>query len=132
MTTVDGVGAVGSTSTTTATPSAANLDYEAFLKLLVAQLEHQDPTKPMDSTEFVSQLATFSQVEQNIATNAKLDALLTASSLELAANLVGRQVTSPDQSVSGKVESVRISAEGPVATLADGSTLMLGEGVVID
>lgn len=46
-----------------------------FLQLLVAQLQHQDPTQPMDGTTFVTQLATFSDLEQNMGTRQDLDAL---------------------------------------------------------
>ena len=49
------------------------LDRDAFLKLLVAQLSHQDPLKPMEGTEFVTQLAQFTAVEQQLAQSAKLD-----------------------------------------------------------
>ena len=44
-------------------------DFTTFLKLLTAQLRNQDPLKPLDSTEFVAQLATFSSVEQQVKTN---------------------------------------------------------------
>lgn len=50
-------------------------DFESFLTLLTAQLRNQDPLAPLDSTEFVAQLANFSSVEQQIQTNDKLDAL---------------------------------------------------------
>lgn len=72
----------GSTGLVTASPSGAadmtklNTDYQAFLKLLVAQVENQDPLEPMDSTTFVSQLAQLSQVEQAIMTNSKFDTLI--------------------------------------------------------
>ena len=111
--------------------SAGSLDYSAFLQLLIAQLKNQDPTKPMDSTQFVAQLATFSQVEQSVASNAKLDSLLTSSALSLADAVIGRTVTSADGTVTGKVASVKITSEGPVATLENGDTLALGAGVVI-
>ena len=39
-------------------PQAATVDYQAFLKLLVAQMKNQDPTSPMESTDYVAQLAT--------------------------------------------------------------------------
>jgi flagellar basal-body rod modification protein FlgD len=46
-----------------------------FLKLLVTQLQHQDPSQPMDGTTFVTQLAQFSDLEQNLAMRQDLDAV---------------------------------------------------------
>ncbi len=51
-------------------------DFGDFLTLLTTQLKNQDPLAPMDSTEFTNQLVQFSQVEQSINTNQKLDDLL--------------------------------------------------------
>ncbi len=56
----------------------ASTDYETFLTLLTAQIRNQDPLEPVDSTQFVAQLASFSTVEQQIQSNAKLDAILAA------------------------------------------------------
>ena len=83
MTTVPPVSSTSNTDAITKT-GASSLDYKAFLQLLIAQLKNQDPTQPMDSTQFVAQLATFSQVEQSVSTNSKLDSLLTSSALSLA------------------------------------------------
>jgi flagellar basal-body rod modification protein FlgD len=130
MTTVPAVGSTTSTSPTS-TASASSLDYSAFLKLFIAQLKNQDPTQPMDSSQFVAQLATFSQVEQAYSTNSKLDSLLTSNSLSIADQVIGRTVTSADGTVSGKVASVKITSSGATATLADGSTVTLGAGVTI-
>ena len=52
------------TASQTATAERPSVDREAFLKLLVAQLSNQDPLKPMEGTEFVSQLSQFALVEQ--------------------------------------------------------------------
>jgi flagellar basal-body rod modification protein FlgD len=46
-----------------------------FLQLLVAQLQYQDPTQPMDGTTFVTQLATFSNLQANTGTRQDLDAI---------------------------------------------------------
>jgi flagellar basal-body rod modification protein FlgD len=46
------------------TRAAGSLGQDAFLKLLIAQLQNQDPTKPMDDTTFITQLATFSSLEK--------------------------------------------------------------------
>jgi flagellar basal-body rod modification protein FlgD len=48
---------------------------QTFLKLLVAQLQNQDPLQPQDGTQFVAQLAQFSDLEQNIASRQDLDAI---------------------------------------------------------
>jgi flagellar basal-body rod modification protein FlgD len=54
-----------STSTASSGSTAASLDKNMFLQLLVAQLQNQDPTNPTDSTTFVTQLAQFQQLEQS-------------------------------------------------------------------
>lgn len=76
--------------------SQGTLDKEAFLKLLVAQLSNQDPLSPMEGTEFVTQLAQFSSVEQQITQSSKLD-LISLQLRGLASNeataLVGKTVT---------------------------------------
>lgn len=54
-----------STSSSTATETSnSSLDKEAFLQLLVAQMKYQDPLEPTDNTTYISQLATFTQVEE--------------------------------------------------------------------
>jgi flagellar basal-body rod modification protein FlgD len=131
MTTVPPVSSTNSTPQTGATSSVGDMDYNAFLKLLIAQLKNQDPTKPMDSTAFVAQLATFSQVEQSMASNTKLDSLLTSSALSLADAVIGHTVTSADGETSGQVTSVKITSEGPIATLSNGKTVPLSSGVSI-
>ncbi len=109
----------------------ATLNYDNFLKLLVAQMKNQDPTEPMKSAEYMGQLASFSQVEQSVNMNTKLDALLSSSALSQAGGVIGRTVTSADGSVSGKVESVQVVNGGAVASLAGGKQLTLGAGVTI-
>lgn len=110
---------------------AASLNADAFLTLLVTQLKNQDPTKPMDSTEYVSQLATLSQVEQTATTNKKLDEILSSSFLSQADEIIGRTVTSSDGTITGQVKSVVITSEGAVAKLMDGRSLLMSEGISI-
>jgi flagellar basal-body rod modification protein FlgD len=63
---------------TTALVANNNLANEGtFLKLLVAQLQNQDPLQPQDGTQFVTQLAQFSGLEQNLAMRSDLDAIKT-------------------------------------------------------
>lgn len=73
-------------------------DFNTFLKLLTTQLKSQDPLQPLESTEFVAQLAQFSAVEQQIATNATLASILDAVSGAGAGALgdwLGREVRAP-------------------------------------
>lgn len=73
------VSATGSSTTGTTAASRATLsnNFETFLKLLTTQLQYQDPMQPMDTNEFTQQLVQYSQVEQQLSTNDKLDQLLT-------------------------------------------------------
>lgn len=78
--TTNGPSGVGSTS-----PEASPLPdrmkemgSDAFLSLLVAQLQHQDPTSPMDDAQFIAQLATFSQLDKLTAMATSLKNLETA------------------------------------------------------
>jgi flagellar basal-body rod modification protein FlgD len=118
-------------SSSTTTDKSKTLDYDAFLKLLIAEMKYQDPTQPMDPTQQIAQLASFSSVEQNIKTNSKLDSLLTAFAMSQADSVIGRTLTSADGEISGKVASVRIIDGGAVATLENGQEITLGSGVRI-
>ncbi|MCA3561393.1 MAG: flagellar hook assembly protein FlgD [Aestuariivirga sp.] len=111
-----------------AEPLKTNMDYDSFLRLFMAQMKNQDPTKPNDPAETLSQLASFSTVEQSIKLNGKLDSLLSSSNATLASVLIGRKLSSLDGSVSGVATSVTIGQDGPLATLKDGRTLALGGG----
>jgi flagellar basal-body rod modification protein FlgD len=119
------------TSDTTKKTSGDTLDYTAFLRLLIAEMKNQDPTNPADPAQWMGQIASFSNVEQGIQTNAKLDALMTSMALSQVDGVIGRTVTSEDGSISGKVAAVRVISGGAVAVLEDGSELPLGAGVEI-
>ncbi len=130
MTTIPPIG-TEQTNQTNTPKAVAGADYQTFLKLLVAQMKNQDPTKPMDATQQVTQLAQFSSVEQAVQMNAKLEQLLASSSLSQADGIIGRTVTSPDGKVSGVVESVRIYSDGMVAKLKGGTELIITAGIII-
>jgi len=115
----------------TGAAKTATVDYNQFLQLLIAQLKNQDPTKPMDSAQFISQLASFSNVEQSIQTNAELDALMTSSALSQAEGMIGRHITSADGETSGTIAAVRIVSGGAVALLENGSEITLEAGVTL-
>lgn len=119
------------TTATSDDAKQATLDYNAFLTLLLAQMQNQDPLQPMDSTEYMSQLATFSNVEQGLKMNEKLDKILLLSNIEQASGIVGHTLTSADGTITGIVKSVRIEAGGATAILADDTEVRIDDGVTI-
>ncbi len=124
------------TKTTTSTSSSssqaaakASLDYDSFLTLLIAQMKNQDPTEPMDATEQIAQLATFSQVEQSIQTNSNLETLITGNALTNASSYIGKTITSADEKTSGVIASVRVYSDTMVATTTEGKDIPITVGV---
>lgn len=114
--------------------SAGMIDYNGFLQLLIAQMRNQDPTNPTDSTEYMSQLAQLSTVEQAVQTNAKLDSLLSSSAIQQAEGLIGRTATFTDEkgeTTTGKIKEVTIISGGAVATLENGVKVALGAGITL-
>jgi flagellar basal-body rod modification protein FlgD len=120
-----------------ATPAAKSnaVTQDEFLRLFVAQLQHQDPLSPLEPNELTSQLAQFSSLEQLTSMNARLDAL-TATTKESGGpallGLIGREVT---------IDGSRLSLTGgetvPVTyTLAEGAqavtaTIRAADGTVV-
>jgi flagellar basal-body rod modification protein FlgD len=109
----------------------AALDYSAFLKLLIAQMQNQDPMEPMKSSDYVAQLATFSQVEKSVETNTRIAELLAAVQLQQAASLVGQSITTADGTTSGVVATTQVLAGRVVAVLTDGREVTIEPGIVI-
>ncbi len=100
-----------SASLSSAVSGTSNLGKEDFLKLLVAQLAHQDPLQPMENSEFVAQLAQFSSLEQLMGANQNL-AILQVGQAAMTngqvASLIGREV-------EAKGDVLNLSASGSAA-----------------
>ena len=114
-------GTTGATGTTGSAGTAAavskDFDKDTFLKLLVAQLKYQDPTKPADATEFMSQTAQFTVVEklENLST---LDQkVLDATRSQSAAALIGSKVTYTDAAGTSRTGTVTGTTLGALPTL---------------
>ncbi len=110
---------------------SSTLDYNAFLTLLIAQMKHQDPMEPMKSSDYVAQLATFSQVEKSVQTNEKLSALMVSQNLSLAESLIGRTVVDSLTSVGGTVVAAKAVDNGVMVLLDSGQEFMVGEGLIV-
>jgi flagellar basal-body rod modification protein FlgD len=73
-----------------------NTNFSTFLTLLITQLKNQDPSSPMDSNQFTTELVQFSSVEQQINTNSSLTQLIQltqASQVEQSSSMIGKPVT---------------------------------------
>ncbi len=132
-------GKVNSTSTTStaSTTGTSSLDKNAFLQLLVAQMKYQDPLNPSSDTQFVEQLATFSQLEQ-------MQNLNSTTANNQAFGLVGMQVevsttdsAGKSTSSSGRVDYVvitngtaKVSVNGNLYTLDQVSTVLSSDYVL--
>jgi flagellar basal-body rod modification protein FlgD len=96
-----------SSSSSSSSNKSSSLDKNAFLNLLVAQMKYQDPLEPTSNTEYISQFATFSQLEEMQNVTAALD-------MQRASSLVGKyvtmsvtnSVTKATESISGRVDYV--------------------------
>jgi flagellar basal-body rod modification protein FlgD len=100
--------ALSSSSDSSTTSTSAEELYNSWISILCAQLENQDPTNPVDATEFTNQLTSIASLEQQALTNETLGSLLT-----LVSGLQG-------DSLAGYIGS-KITAYGDTAPLSDGS-----------
>ncbi len=83
------ISSINTGSTTTSSSQSLSADMNTFLTLLTTQLQYQDPLDPMDTAEYTNQLVQYSNVEQAIQTNKKLDSLLSMSIYNLGVQATG-------------------------------------------
>lgn len=105
---------------------AFGLDFQSLLSIILAQLTYQDPLKPVDNFQFVSQLAQFSQLQQSQTLNDQVTALLAAQGATQATSLLGRTIdfTASGVTLSGEVQAVSFTTGQPTVTIltSDGAT----------
>ncbi|KON68491.1 flagellar hook assembly protein FlgD [Peribacillus butanolivorans] len=113
-----------------------SLGKDDFLKLLLTQLQNQDPSSPMDNTEFIAQMATFSSLEQMMNIGSQIDELIglnQQNSLMNYNSFVGKEVTWHILDESGEnlaieegvgiVESIQYKGDNIYFILEDGTKL---------
>ncbi len=128
---IGGVTAPQSSSTNQANAQTANdafgLGFDSLLKIILTQLTYQDPLKPMENFEFVSQLAQFSQIQQGQVMSDRLEQLVAAQSTSQAVSLLGRKVDfgSGSNVFTGTVKAVNFTNGDTQLTIetAEGQTI---------
>jgi len=111
------------------------LGKDEFLKLLVTQLQYQDPFNPMKNEDFIAQLAQFNSLEQMINLNSTLQKQANWQLLAYASSLIGRNVTATDEgeNLSGIVSKVELEEGEIKLSVGDkkvglGNVLSVGSG----
>jgi len=120
---IDAIGSVANTAAEV--PSNAQLGQEDFMRILLAQLQFQDPLKPVDNQEFVAQLAQFSALEINRQQSEKVDQLLSMQSVDQSVGIIGKMIdvqTAQGTSVAGRVTAVSFRTGEPRLTVDAGGT----------
>jgi flagellar basal-body rod modification protein FlgD len=103
-----------STSSAALTNPTSNLNLQDFMKILLTQLTYQDPLKPMDNEQFMSQIAQFTTLEQTQQLNDKIDQLLAVQSVTQSIGLLGKtvDVNATSGPLSGTVSAIALSSSG--------------------
>ena len=114
------IGSVGASN-------AARLSMEDLLHVLLTELTHQDPLKPVENKDFMAQIAQLSSLDAAQRLNQNLEQLLTLQSLNQSVGLLGRTVAARTEGgpVSGHVSALSLVGGEPRLTLttADGRTI---------
>lgn len=102
---------------------STGIGQDDFLKIMLTQLNYQDPLKPMDNQQFIAQMAQFASLEQSRQMNERLDLLLSVQSASQSIGLIGRtvQVATAAGSTVGQVVALDFSGGEPQLTVKTSS-----------
>jgi len=123
-------------NTVSAAPGAGGsnqtLNLQDFLKILLTQLQFQDPLKPMDNEQFMAQMAQFSTLEQTQQLTNRMDQLLSIQSATQSVGLLGRtvEISSSGGNVSGQVTSLSLTNGTPTLSITQSNGQVL-DGIAI-
>jgi flagellar basal-body rod modification protein FlgD len=121
MTPIPPTGSAPAPNTQAKRTEGGTLLQEDFLKLFVAQMQHQDPMSPLSDADFLAQMASFSTVEQVSNLVSKNTQIVESLASNSAISLIGRTVTWTDESDvqhTGVVEKVTTTGGKPLLTVA--------------
>ena len=122
MSTISSVSST-STSSTSSTSSSSSLDTDSFLQILAAELKYQDPSDPVSATEYVSQMAQISSLNE-------LTNISTAINNSSAYSLIGQEATYSTTDTSGNT----VTGTGTVlsVTISGSNTYVNVDGTTVD
>lgn len=107
-----------------------DLTSEDFMKIMFAELSHQDPLKPQDTQALLNQINTVRSIESNSKLMAELGKLVSQNQFALAGSLVGKTITGLDESflpVQGYVKSAALEGDRIVLTLESGERVPMDQ-----
>ena len=134
VTSATGAQSAGTSATTASPTQQVGEEFTAFIRLLTAQVQNQDPLAPMDSTQFVEQLATFSTLEQQVRSNDSLDTISTMIGdlhSMLASDWLGQEVMVQSDWVPYAGETVKYALDAPENANGAVLTVQNAEGDVV-
>ena len=123
---IDTIGGGSATQNQSSNLQSSEISQEDFLKILLTQLNYQDPLKPLDNQEFLAQMAQFSSLEQTRQLNERIDTLLTIQSSNQSIGLLGKTVdiATATGAVTGQVTTLGFKDGQPSMTVKAGDQFL--------
>jgi len=111
------------------TQTNSSIGQEDLFKILLAQLQYQDPLEPIDNQEFIAQLAQFTELEQTRSLNDKVDQLLLTQSVNQSVTLIGKTIQVQLESATevGTVIAVAFNDGDPRLTIQTSDNRVISE-----
>ncbi len=128
------VGSIDASSITGTNRGFAELSSEEFIKVLVTELQNQDPLDPQDTTALLEQLSSLRNIESQTSLQDELADLVKQNQVSAAGNMIGKVVQGIDTTntnATGIVTSVRVTSEGVFLELDNGRTMSMNQVTAI-
>src|SRR5579859_2500979 len=129
---------IGSTAATATSPTSAaggyNLSPADFIKMMVTQLQNQDPMNPTSNQDLLGQMSQIGQLETSTQLQTVLQGLATQTQIGSASSLIGKSVQGMDannNTIQGLVTSVKVQSDGVSLELDNGQALALSRVTAI-
>lgn len=114
---------------TTETQTNNSIGQEDLFKILLAQLQYQDPLEPIDNQEFIAQLAQFTDLEQSRSLNDKVDQILISQTVNQSVTLLGRNIQAQLESATevGQVTAIAFEDGSPRITIQTADSRVISD-----